>query len=149
MLMTTPTETNIFFTTKGTMDPCLPARQPHIVDVVVAQYQSLRLRDRKRIPESVAWVVHDLPWSWRTRRRERNDNDPDANVLGHCYFNVFTQAQSRPLTQRLGLKNIRDNGSDGQPLFLCFYTNRVQGPGSRVKNPGSRVMHTEKQTPRR
>ena len=28
---------------------------------VVAHHQSLRLRDRKRIPESLAWVVHDLP----------------------------------------------------------------------------------------
>ena len=70
----------------------------------------------------------------------------------HRYFRVFRQAQSRSPTQRLGLKNIRDNGSDGQPLFLCFYTNRVQGPGSRAKNPGSRVQgHAQKQTqtPRR
>ena len=65
----------------------------------------------------------------------------------HRYFRVFTQARSRSPTQRLGLKNIRDNGSDGQPLFLCFYTNRVQGPGSRVKNHGSRVQgHAHRKT---
>ena len=61
----------------------------------------------------------------------------------HRYFRVFAQAPSRSLTQRLGLKNIRDNGSDGQPQFLCFYTNKVQGPGSRVQGHAHRQTDTE------
>ena len=113
---------NLFSTkrTTGPMDSrllysfCLPARRPHIVDIVVAQHQSPRLRDSKPIAESLAWVVHDLPLSWRTRRRDRNDNDPDANMLGHCCKN--------DLVRELVLANARD------PSFVV--RNRCRSIGS-------------------
>ena len=73
-------------------------------------------------------------FTYRTRSR----HDLALSRRFHRYFRVFTQARSRSPTQRLGLKNIRDNGSDGQPLFLCFYDE--QGAGSMVQGPGSRIQ---------